>query len=167
MFASRSRSRAATFCTSAGSPAFASFSSSSFSSTCCGSLSPSSFLIAFICSRRKNSRWFLPKVSLTWLWICAPRRSTSRSRFSSSVTRFRRDFGEVSASSACRSSRLRLRFAAIRSDSGPGSSVLTTAIFSSSGSVGDSVMTSWKRCAAFRSSARTSIESSLSSGRSL
>ena len=55
------------------------------------------------------------------------------------------------------------RCEAIRSASLPGSSMLKTAIFSSSGRAGDSVMISWNRWEAFRSSALTSTESSISS----
>ena len=45
----------------------------------CSSPSPSSFWIAFICSRRKYSRWFLPTSDCTCDWIFEPSSSTSSS----------------------------------------------------------------------------------------
>ena len=136
MVSRRSFSLLAASRTSGGSLAAAIFFSISCPSICCWSFSPSSWRMAFICSRRKNSRWVLAKVSLTLCWISVPMRSTSSSRLSSVVSRFRRDLTRYSSSSAWRSSSDMLRCDAIRSVSAPGPSTLNTAIFSSSGSVG-------------------------------
>ena len=53
----------------------------------------------------------------------------------------------------------------MRSESRAESSVLNSATLSSSGSVGDIVITSWKRCEALRASASSSIDRSACSFR--
>ena len=59
----------ASFLTPSGMPAASIFSRSSSISLAWSSPSPSSFWMAFICSRRKYSRWFLPTSDCTWDWI--------------------------------------------------------------------------------------------------
>src|SRR4030065_700477 len=61
----------ASFSTSGGIPAALTFSRSSSISSDLPSMSPSSVLMAFICSRRKYSRWLLVISSLAWFWIFA------------------------------------------------------------------------------------------------
>ena len=74
------RARAcASFFTASGMPAASIFSRSSSISFVWSSPSPSSFWIAFICSRRKYSRWFLPTSDCTCDWIFDPSSSTSSS----------------------------------------------------------------------------------------
>ena len=79
IFDRRSSSRSASFLTASGMPAASIFSASSSISLVWSSPSPSSFWIAFICSRRKYSRWFLPTSDCTCDWIFDPSSSTSSS----------------------------------------------------------------------------------------
>ena len=65
----RSTSLSAFSLTSSGMPDSSTLVRSSFASATAGSSSPSSFWMAFICSRRMYSRWVLSISDLTSLWI--------------------------------------------------------------------------------------------------
>ena len=93
-FSSRPSSRSACLRGSSGSSAASIRSRSSVISACCSSASPSSSWIAFICWRRKNSRWPLSISDSTCDWILVPRRTTSSSRVRISLRR-RRRFADV------------------------------------------------------------------------
>jgi len=85
---------------------------------------PSSCLITFNCSRRKNSRWRSLTVSLTWLLILSCSRATSISFLSSGSTLcMRSSTGKVSSTS-CSSLPLALVRVDAKSVSGEGSSGL-------------------------------------------
>ena len=71
-FSSRASSRSAALRTSSGSSAASICSRSSSTSACCSSPSPSSSWIAFSCWRRKYSRWPLSISDWTCDWICEP-----------------------------------------------------------------------------------------------
>ena len=92
---SRSTSLRAFSLTSSGIADCSTFSRSSLASATAGSSSPSSFWIAFICSRRMYSRWVLSISDLTSDWmrplssstsICLARKAdASRSRSAMSI----------------------------------------------------------------------------------
>ena len=74
---SRFSSRSASFRASSGRFALASFSVYSVTTEEASSISPSSFWMAFICWRRKYSRWSFSISSLASVLIFCPRLSTS------------------------------------------------------------------------------------------
>jgi len=119
--------------TSSGMPAASIFSRSSLISELPSS-SPSSFWMAFICSRRMYSRWVLSSVCCTSLWIFAFicrisfcfARKTERNR-SRSMT-------PPISSSCCRWSMVRSWLCATRSAKCDGSSVLF-AVIATSGTI--------------------------------
>ncbi len=78
----RSSSRRACFSASSGIFASSIFLRNSSTSAACSSFSPSSFWMAFICSRRKYSRWTFSISPRASFWIFWPSCSTSASRTS-------------------------------------------------------------------------------------
>ena len=99
-FSSRPSSRSACLRGSSGSSAASIRSRSSAISACWSSCSPSSSWIAFICWRRKYSRWPLSISDSTWDWILVPRRTTSSSRVRISERR-RSRLATSTSSSSC------------------------------------------------------------------
>ena len=77
----RASSRSTALRVSSGRSAVSTRSRSSRISACSGSPSPSSSWIAFICWRRKNSRWPFSISDWTCDWIFVPSSKTSSSRF--------------------------------------------------------------------------------------
>ena len=122
---SRSSSRRASFLTPSGRPAASSFSRSSSISLACSSPSPSSFWIAFICSRRKYSRWFLPTSDCTCDWILDPSSRTSSSLMSRRLSEsIRARISSVSSTSCLTAVPIVVRLEAMKSASLPGSVML-------------------------------------------
>ncbi len=97
--------------------------------------SPSSVWIAFICWRRKNSRWLRSISPLAWEEISCCMVRTSSSLAMSSWTRRRRSTGSMASRISCAPSTLRSRFEAVRSARRPGSSMLV-AMTMTSGEMG-------------------------------
>ena len=161
MRASRSSSRSASFSTSSGICAASIFSRSSSISFVWSSPSPSSFWIAFICSRRKYSRWFLPTSDCTCDWIFDPSSRTSSSliriRFSVSM---RARTSSVSSTSCFTGVAMVLRLDAMKSARRPGSVMFSASVCRSSESSGDSETTFWKLLLMLRCSASISRRSS-------
>ena len=96
-------------------------------------MSPSSCLIAFICSRRKYSRWLLDISSFAWFWIFACISASCSSRERRLLTRISRATGSSSSSTDCASSIFRRRFDATRSASTPGLLMFSVTIRISTG----------------------------------
>ena len=156
----RSSSRSASFLTSSGMPAASIFSASSSFSFVWSSPSPSSFWIAFICSRRKYSRWFLPTSDCTCDWIFDPSSRTSSSlmriRFRSSS---RARMSSVSSTSCFTAVLIVDRDDAMKSARRPGSVMFTASVCRSSDSSGESETTCWKFVLMLRASASISSRS--------
>ena len=142
-------------------PAASIFARSSSISLACSSPSPSSFWIAFICSRRKYSRWFLPTSDCTCDWMRDPSSSTSSSliriRFSASM---RARTSSVDRISCFTGVPMVARLEAMKSASLPGSVMLAASVCRSSDSSGDSETTCWKLLLMLRCSASISRWSS-------
>ena len=158
---SRSSSRTASFLTASGMPAASILARSSSISLACSSPSPSSFWIAFICSRRKYSRWFLPTSDCTCDWMRDPSSSTSSSliriRLSASI---RARTSSVDRISCFTGVPMVARLDAMKSASLPGSVMLAASVWRSSDSSGDSETTCWKLLLMLRCSASISRWSS-------
>ena len=158
---SRSSSRTASFFTASGIPAASILARSSSISLACSSPSPSSFWIAFICSRRKYSRWFLPTSDCTCDWMREPSSSTSSSliriRFSASI---RARTSSVDRISCFTGVPMVARLEAMKSASLPGSVMFAASVCRSSDSSGDSDTTCWKLLLMLRWSASISRRSS-------
>ena len=165
MRARRSSSRRASFLTASGMPAASIFSRSSSISLAWSSPSPSSRWMAFICSRRKYSRWFLPTSDCTCDWIFEP-----SSRTSSSLIRMRLRLAirsrtsSVSSTSCLTAVPMVLRLDTMKSARRPGSVMLSASVCRSSESSGDSDTTCWKFDLMLRSRASISSRSSSRSG---
>ncbi len=104
--------------------AFAAFSLSPAISSASSFPSPSSLWMAFICWRRKNSRWLRSISPLAWEEISCCMVRTSSSLAMSSWTRRRRSTGSAASRISCAPSTLRSRLEAVRSARRPGSSML-------------------------------------------
>ena len=126
-------------------PAASILARSSSISLACSSPSPSSFWIAFSCSRRKYSRWFFPTSDCTCDWIFEPSSRTSSSlissRFSASI---RARMSSVSSTSCFTGVPIVVRLEAMKSASLPGSVMFAASACRSSDSSGDSETTCWK-----------------------
>ena len=101
---SRSTSLSAFSLTSSGIADCSTRSRSSLASATAGSSSPSSFWMAFICSRRMYSRWVLSISDLTSLWILPLSSSTSICLARNWLTSLSRSGTSIVSSSCCRSS---------------------------------------------------------------
>src|SRR3990170_4097082 len=123
----------ASFSTSGGIPAALIFSRSSSISSDLPSMSPSSVLMAFICSRRKYSRWLLVISSLAWLWIFACISASWSSRERRLLTMVRRATGSPSSSTPWASSSFSRRLLATRSARTPGLLMFSVTIRISTG----------------------------------
>ena len=101
--------------------------------------SPSSFWIAFICSRRKYSRWFLPTSDCTCDWIFEPSSSTSSSLIRIRFRLSRRARMSSVSSTSCLTAVLIVESdEAMKSASRPGSVMFIASVCRSSESSGDS-----------------------------
>ena len=169
IFESRSSSRTASFLTSAGMPAASIFSRSSSISFAWSSPSPSSFWMAFICSRSRNSRWPLPTSDWTSAWIFEPSSRTSSSLVSSRWSSAIRARTSVVSSSCCLAAEDRVpRLDAMKSVTRAGSEILAASATKSSERTGESWTICWNvvrilRWSASISTASASVETSTSS----
>ena len=129
----RSSSFSARDFVSAGMPDASTFSRNSFASACCGSSSPSSRWIAFICSRKKYSRWPLSISDFTsdWMRPLISRISICRAR--KAETYFRRSTTSIVSSSSCRCSVVISGVYAVMSARRPGSLMFFAATAASGG----------------------------------
>ncbi len=117
--------------------------------------------MAFICSRRKYSRWFLPTSDWTCDWIFDPSSSTSsslmRMRFRLSI---RARMSSVSRTSCFTAVLIVDSEEAMKSASRPGSVMFAASVCRSSERSGDSDTTCWKFVLMLRASASISRWSS-------
>ncbi len=161
IFDSRFTSRSHSFLASAVIPASSTFLRSSSISCIESSDSPSSFWMAFICSRSRYSRWFWLTCSCTCSWIFERSSKTSSSFESSriSVSSLLRTL-EVSINSWRSSVESDGRVPAMKSVKRPGLSMFIAAVCRSSESCGEWLTTSRKRSCALRCSASSSVSAS-------
>ena len=162
IFDSRSSSRSASFFTASGMPGGLDLlRAAPRSPSVWSSPSPSSLWIAFSCSRRKYSRWFLPTSDCTCDWIFEPSSSTSSSLMRIRFRLSRRARTSSVSSTSCLTA-VRDR-AQARGDEvgqrGPGSVMLSASVCRSSDSSGDSDTTCWKFVLMLRCSASISRRS--------
>jgi hypothetical protein len=129
----RSTSLSARALTSSGMPAFSTFSRSSLVSACCGSSSPSSRWMAFICSRRMYSRWVLSISDLTSDWIRPLSSWTSIWWARNAEAIFSRSATSIVSSSSWRCSVVMSGEYAVMSARRPGSVMLRAATAASGG----------------------------------